>query len=57
MLAARAPRVEAGDRQQLGGVAGERTRVPRQRVLGDLGQPDAADPRRRPREVAVDELA
>src|ERR1044071_8495609 len=57
VLAVAAPGVDAADRQQLG--AGVRPSVAAlvavQRLLGQLLQRDAADARRRPAEVAVDD--
>ena len=57
MLAVAAPGVQTDDGQELVGALRVCPRVPYQRALGDLGQPDAADPRRRAGEVALDELA
>ena len=55
VLAVAPPRVEPDDRQQLAAPR-VRARVPDSASLGELGKPDAADARRRAREVPVDEL-
>ena len=56
VLAVAPPRVEADHRQERVGGAGIRARVARERLLGELADADAADPRRRAGEVALDEL-
>ncbi len=57
MLALATPRVEAEHGEQLLARRGERACMACERAVGDLRQADAADPRRRTREVLLDEFA